>query len=118
MVRSVLVSAALAVSAVATAPFLSAQDDSPASAVNKLGVDLDARSDMAILLDEILAGTVILPDLTSPVTSLDVVPEIQFRGDNVQANVPSGDYVQQFQVSAPSCMPPKVRFPLRRAETT
>jgi len=25
-----------------------------------------------------------------------VVPQVQLRGDNVEANVPSGDYVQQF----------------------
>jgi len=30
------------------------------------------------------------------VTNLDVAQQIQLRGDNVQANFPSGDYVQQF----------------------
>src|SRR4029077_5196797 len=37
-----------------------------------------------------------LPDLPTLSTTLDVVPQLQLRGDNVQANVPSGDYVQVF----------------------
>ena len=80
----------------AVAPLVSAQDGAPTTVVNKLGIDQDVRSGMKVLMDEILAGNLILPDVSSPGTSLDVVPQIQFRGNNVQANAPSGDYVQQF----------------------
>jgi len=93
---SVPVSAALVLLALPTIPVVRAQDPSPTAVVNKLGVDQDVRSGMKILMDEILAGTVILPDLSSPSTILGVGPQVQFRGGNVQVNTPSGDYVQQF----------------------
>jgi len=51
---------------------------------------------MKVVMDEILAGTVLLPDLSPSATHLDTVPQIQLRGNNVQANFPSGDYVQIF----------------------
>ena len=38
----------------------------------------------------------VLPDLPTSGTTLGTVPQIQLRGNNVQANLPSGDYVQQF----------------------
>jgi hypothetical protein len=69
---------------------------SPTSIVNKLGVDQDVRSGMKVLMDEVLGGSVVLPDVSSSSTTLDVVPQIQLRGNNIQANTPSGDYVQQF----------------------
>src|SRR5689334_2901997 len=78
------------------APLMFAQDGPPTTVVNKLGIDQDVRSGMKVLLDEILAGTLILPDVSTSSTSLDLVPQIQFRDNNVQANAPSGDYVQQF----------------------
>ena len=95
MVRSVTISAVLGLSVLAAASPVFA-DDSLNSVVNKLGVDEDVRSGMKILMDEILAGTVILPDLYPSATYLEIVHQLQLRGDNIQANVPSGDYVQQF----------------------
>src|SRR5215470_7334165 len=95
MVRSIALSGMLGLSVLAIAPFLLAQGPPP-SVVNKLGVDEDVRSGMKILMDGIVGGTVILPDQSSPVTQLDAVSQIQFRGNNIQANNPSGDYIQQF----------------------
>jgi hypothetical protein len=93
MVRFVVFFAILGLS---TAPLMLAQTQSLTGVVNKLGMDQDVRSGMKILMDEILGGTAILPDLSSPVTSLDVVPQVQLRGNNIQANLPSGDYIQIF----------------------
>lgn len=64
--------------------------------VNKLGVDEDIRSGARIIQDELSANPLILPDLDGPVSGSSVVPQIQFRGGNVQVNVPSTDYVQIF----------------------
>ena len=64
--------------------------------VSKLGVDMDVRSGARILEDELAANPVILPDLAGPVSGGSVVPQIQFRGGNVQVNVPSTDYTQIF----------------------
>ena len=64
--------------------------------VSKLGVDMDVRSGARILEDELAANPVILPDLAGPVSGGSVVPQIQFRGGNVQVNVPSTDYIQIF----------------------
>jgi len=90
MIRPGAISALLGFAFFATA-VPSIADDLPPS-----GVDLDVRSGMKIVMDEILAGTVFLPDLYSSPTYLDIVHQLQLRGDNVQANFPSGDYVQQF----------------------
>lgn len=95
MKRSLAITAALAVSLMAMSHVAFAQG-SPTNYVNKLGIDQDVRSGMKIVMDDILAGNVILPDLAAPATSLDTVPQIKLRGDNVQANSPSGDYVQIF----------------------
>jgi len=95
MVRSLLISVVLSLSVLATTPVASAQG-SPTNFVNKLGIDQDVRSGMKVVMDEILAGTVLLPDLPASATHLDTVPQIQLRGNNVQANFPSGDYVQIF----------------------
>ena len=88
MLRSLAISAILGLSAVATAPLMFAQDPLT-SVVNKLGIDQDVRSGAKILSDEFAAGGILLPDPASPVTGLDVVPQVQLRGNNVQANVPS-----------------------------
>ena len=85
----------LGLSVLASTPLLPAQNSST-SVVTKLGVDQDVRSGMKILMDETLAGTLKLPDFSSPVTHLDWAPPYLHRGVDVQANVPSGDYVQQF----------------------
>jgi hypothetical protein len=87
--------AALAVSIAAAANLASAQG-SQTSYVNKLGIDQDVRSGMKVVMDQFLTGSLILPDLPASGTTLDTVPQIQLRGDNVQANFPSGDYVQTF----------------------
>jgi hypothetical protein len=92
MARSIAVTSAFAVLLLA-AP-LHAQ--SPTSTVSKLGVEEDVRSGMKVLMDEILSGSTVLPDLPTSGTTLNTVPQIQLRGNNVQANVPSGDYVQEF----------------------
>jgi len=68
----------------------------PLGFVTKLGVDVDVRSGSRILIDELAANPVILPDLPGPVAGGSVVPQIQFRGGNVQVNVPSTDYTQIF----------------------
>lgn len=68
----------------------------PSTVVSKRGIEEDVRSGMKVFMDQVLAGTVTLPDLPASSTTLDAVPQIQLRGNNVQANVPSGDYVQQF----------------------
>lgn len=64
--------------------------------VTKLGIDVDVRSGGRILADELASNPVILPDLAGPVSGGSVVPQIQFRGGNVQVNVPSTDYIQIF----------------------
>ena len=87
--------AALAISIAAAARLASAQA-SQSSYVNKLGIEQDVRSGMKVVMDQILTGSLILPDLPAPATTLDTVPQIQLRGDNAQANDPSGDYVQIF----------------------
>jgi hypothetical protein len=58
------------------------------SVVNKLGIEEDVRSGDKILMDDVPGG---LATATEP----GEASEIHNRG-NVQANFPSGDYVQQF----------------------
>ena len=69
---------------------------SPTNYVNKLGVEIDVRSGNRILPDGGVFGSVILPDLATPVAGISAVPQIQFRGGNVQANSPTEDVVQIF----------------------
>jgi hypothetical protein len=65
--------------------------------VNKLGQEIDIRSGGRILADELSAANyVVLPDPTTPVPWIPPVPQIQFRGDNVQVNDPSLDSIQIF----------------------
>ena len=70
--------------------------DTPLGFITKLGIDIDIRSGSRILLDELASAPVILPDLAGPVSGGSAVPQIQFRGGNVQVNVPSTDYIQIF----------------------
>ena len=96
MARPLVFSALAALFVVGTAPVLFAQDPPPTSIVNKLGIDQDVRSGMKVLMDEVLAGNVILPDAQGESTRLPVVPQIHPRGGNVQVSYPSDDYVQIF----------------------
>ena len=66
------------------------------SVVNKLGVDIDVRSVSRTLPDGGTAGTLILPDPSTPVPGVLPVPQIQLRGDNLQVNDPAQAYVQIF----------------------
>jgi hypothetical protein len=68
----------------------------PLGFVTKLGIDVDVRSGGRILADELASNPLVLPDLAGPVSGGSAVPQIQFRGGNVQVNVPSTDYVQIF----------------------
>lgn len=95
MINKLTLTVACALSITATAPLVFAQAAHP-TVVTKLGIDQDVRSGVKILVDDIIAGNVILPDSSSPVTVLPVVPQIQLRGSNVQTNDPAGDYVQTF----------------------
>ena len=65
------------------------------SYVTKLGVDLDVRSGSRVLADD-LSSQVILPDGSEPVSGGSTVPQIQFRGGNVQVNDSTQDFVQIF----------------------
>src|SRR5713101_8972124 len=78
-----------------------AQEGPPLGFVNKLGQDIDIRSGGRILADELSAGNVILPDLATPVPGVPAVPQIQFRGGNVQVNDPAQDYIQIFTGARP-----------------
>jgi hypothetical protein len=64
--------------------------------VTKLGIDVDVRSGSRILADELASNPVVLSEVAGPVSGGSVVPQIQFRGGNVQMNVPSTDYMQIF----------------------
>jgi hypothetical protein len=65
--------------------------------VTKLGQDMDVRSGARVLADDLAASNrIILPDLDGPVTGTSTVPQIQFRGGNVQANSASEDTLQIF----------------------
>ena len=74
----------------------SAQVAPPLGFVDKLGEEVDVRSGGRILQDELGVGSVLLPEAASPVGGGSTVPQIKLRGGNVQANVPSGDFVQIF----------------------
>lgn len=73
-----------------------AQGGPPLGFVNKLGVEVDVRSNGRILGDELAFSHVILPDLNTPVAGIPAVPQIQLRGGNVQVNNPLQDFVQIF----------------------
>lgn len=65
--------------------------------VNKLGFEMDVRSDTRYFLDELAAnGSVILPDAAAGVSAWTSLPQVQFRGGNLQVNDPGLDTIQQF----------------------
>ena len=85
----------IALSAVFVRPAIS-QDGPRLGFVNKLGVEVDVRSNGRILGDELASSHVILPDLNTPVARIPTVPQIHLRGGNVQVNNPAQDFVQIF----------------------
>ncbi|MBI1787463.1 MAG: exo-alpha-sialidase [Acidobacteria bacterium] len=65
--------------------------------VNKKGIDLDLRSNGRAAADEMVAtGGIVTLDEVSPVPGESVVPQIQLRGGNVQANDGGLDNIQVF----------------------
>jgi hypothetical protein len=79
----------------ALAPLAVAQ--APTSVVTKLGVEIDVRSGSRVLLDNLNAsGFLLPPDDTSSQPGGSTVPQIQFRGGNVQVNDPNQSYIQIF----------------------
>lgn len=63
----------------------------------KLGYEIELRSDSKIFADDMnSAGKMILPDEPTTPLGLPAVPQIHFRGINVQANDPSLDNIQLF----------------------
>jgi len=64
--------------------------------VAKLGVDVDVRSALRMLADDILSGNVVLPELGTPIVGVPAVPQIQLRGGNQQVSDAALDYVQIF----------------------
>jgi hypothetical protein len=65
--------------------------------VVKMGYEVELRSDSKIFADQVNATGKVMP-LDEPTTpmSLPTVPQIHFKGGNVQANDPSLDYIQIF----------------------
>ena len=72
-----------------------ADAQAPKGIVEKKGVPFDIRSLGRQIGDEVAEfGNLAPSDESSPVPSLPVVPQIQFRGDNVQVNDASLDNIQ------------------------
>ncbi len=72
-------------------------DESAPGHVRKNGVDLDVRSLGRQIADQIAEnGNVVSIDAVSPIPGGTVVPQIKFRGGNVQTNDPSLDNIQIF----------------------
>jgi|KBSMisStandDraft_5_1062788.scaffolds.fasta_scaffold01260_13 hypothetical protein len=92
-ISSAITAATLSVVVVGQA---SAQTGTPLGFVSKLGQDVDVRSGARILADDLAPGNVLLPDSAAPVSGGSTVPQVQLRGDNVQVNDPSLDYIQIF----------------------
>lgn len=87
------------VGVVATPPVSRTQsNDGPARGhVRKRGVDLDLRSLGRQMADDLTEnGNLVALGETSPVPGISLVPQIQFRGGNVQANDGSLDNIQTF----------------------
>src|SRR2546428_12719727 len=65
--------------------------------IKKNGLVLDVRSHGRQLADEVAAlGNSVAADTISPAPGVDVVPQIQFRGGNIQVNDGSLDNIQTF----------------------
>jgi hypothetical protein len=77
-------------------PSLMAQGSPPLGFVTKLGQEVDVRSGVRILADDLASGNLILPELAGPVTGGATSPQIQLRGGNVQVNDPAQTAIQIF----------------------
>src|SRR5213594_2221806 len=65
--------------------------------IKKNGINLDIRSHGRAIADQIAANGNLAPtDEISPAPGVDVVPQIQLRGPNVQVNDGSLDNIQIF----------------------
>jgi hypothetical protein len=72
-------------------------DQSSPGHVRKSGIDLDVRSAGRQIADRIAeSGVAVLEDEFGPVPGVDVVPQVQLRGANVQVNDAALDNVQVF----------------------
>ena len=72
-------------------------ENEPPGLVKKDRFDLDIRSAGRQFTEEVASrGNVVTADEISPVPGGDVVPQIQFRGANVQVNDASLDNIQTF----------------------
>src|SRR5258708_35946661 len=87
--------------------------ETPTGFVSKLGVDVDVRSGSRIFADELnAAGSLILPDATTPVPGGFPVPQIKLRGGNVQVNDPAQDYIQIFPLFRPFVHATQIETPM------
>ncbi|MBI3330024.1 MAG: exo-alpha-sialidase, partial [Nitrospinae bacterium] len=107
---------------VSTTPLLSQtapDEEGPPGIVKKNGVDLDIRSLGRMIGDQIATFGTLVPDEgtieeTSPVPGLDVVPQIQFRGDNVQVNATSDQNCLSDVFGGKRCLDNIQTFPTQR----
>ncbi|HLQ22036.1 MAG TPA: sialidase family protein [Gemmatimonadales bacterium] len=73
------------------------EDGPPPGHVRKKGIDVDLRSLGRQVADDVAEhGTQVSADVTSPLPGVDVVSQIQLRGQNVQANDGALDNIQIF----------------------
>jgi hypothetical protein len=85
--------------AILAVPVVHGDDDDagPITAINKMGIEIDERSNGRITADETLSsGGVVLEDTITPVPQLFTAPQIKLRGGNVQVNDPALDNIQIF----------------------
>lgn len=76
--------------------------EQPSWVVNKKGVDFDIRSAGRQQADEFMAsGGQMLFDESTPVPGVDLAPQVQFRGGNVQSNDGTLDNIQVFNLFRP-----------------
>jgi len=76
---------------------LASAQSNPNAVLHKNDMEIELRSDARILADEMAAtGGLMLADPTSSSSAFSLVPQVQFRGGNVQVNDPSLDFTQQF----------------------
>ena len=95
--RKVLVLATMSIALGASASALFSQTANLPGRINKNGVELDVRSHGRALADDLLInGNSAILNEESPAPGVDVVPQIQLRGDNEQVNDGALDNIQVF----------------------